>query len=67
MKDDFKEHVPSLEVSIIIAFTKLLDAFLLGDGKGADFNTANKTETYWPTLEKWFIFCMIWSFGGTLD
>jgi hypothetical protein len=59
--------VPSLEVSIIIAFTKLLDAFLLGDGKAADFNLQNKPDSYNSTLEKWFIFCMIWSFGGTLD
>lgn len=50
MKDDFKEHVPSLEISIIIAFTKLLDAFLLGDGKAADFNIQNKADTYYPTL-----------------
>lgn len=54
-------------MSIIIAFTKLLDAFLLGDGKAADFNMQNKPDSYNSTLEKWFIFCMIWSFGGTLD
>ena len=67
MKDDFKEHVSSLEVSIIITFTKLLDAFLAGDGKAADFNIPNKNDNYSSVLEKWFIFCMIWSFGGTLD
>lgn len=50
-----------------MAFTKLLDSLLQGDGKGADMNQQNKTETYWPILEKWFIFCMIWAFGGTLD
>lgn len=54
-------------MSIIIAFTKLLDAFLLGDGKAADFNMQNKPDSYNSTLEKWFIFCMVWSFGGTLD
>jgi hypothetical protein len=46
MKDDFKEYVPALEVSIIIAFTKLLDAFLAGDGKAADFNIQNKPDNY---------------------
>jgi hypothetical protein len=44
-----------------------LDSYLSGDGKAADFNIQNKGDTYWPTLEKWFIFCMIWAFGGTLD
>jgi hypothetical protein len=43
MKDDFKEHVPALEISIMIAFTKLLDSFILGDAKSADFNIAVKT------------------------
>lgn len=43
MKDEFKEHVPSLEISIMIAFTKLLDSFVHGDAKAADFNIANKT------------------------
>jgi|LakMenE18May11ns_1017448.scaffolds.fasta_scaffold6714321_1 hypothetical protein len=42
MKDEFKEHVPSLEVSIIITFTKLLDTFLHGDGKASDFSIQNK-------------------------
>lgn len=67
MKDEFREHVPALEVSIIITFSKLMDAFLTGDGKAADFNNPNKPDSYSSTLEKWFIFCMIWSFGGTLD
>jgi hypothetical protein len=51
----------------MISFTKLLDSFVLGDAKAADFNLQNKTETYWGALEKWFTFCMIWAFGGTLD
>lgn len=42
MKDEFKEHVPALEVSIVITFTKLLDAFLHTDGKSSDFNLQNK-------------------------
>ena len=67
MKDDFKEFVPSLEVSIIISFTKLLDAFIAGDGKFVDFNIQNKPDNYYSVLEKWFIFCFVWSFGGTLD
>ena len=67
MKDDFKEHVPSLEISIIIAFTKLIDAFVAGDAKSIDFNIQNKPDNYYSVLEKWFIFCMVWSFGGTLD
>ena len=46
MKDEFHEHVPSLEVSIIIAFTRLLDGFLAGDGKAADFNIQNKPDNY---------------------
>jgi hypothetical protein len=54
-------------VSIIITFTKLLDAFLAGDGKAADFAAVNKPDNYLNTLEKWFMFCLIWSFGGTLD
>ena len=67
MKDEFREYVPSLEVSVIIAFTKLMDAFMAGDGKSADFNVQNKPDNYISLLEKWFIFCMVWSFGGTLD
>lgn len=66
MKDEFKEHIPSLEVSIIITFTKLMDAFLATDGKVVDFNVQNKPDHYWSTLEKWFIFCFIWAFGGPL-
>lgn len=66
-KDEFREYVPALEISIIIAFTKLLDAFLAGDGKAADFNIQNKPDNYLAILEKWFIFCFVWSFGGTLD
>lgn len=27
----------------------------------------NKPDNYFSLLEKWFIFCMVWSFGGTLD
>jgi hypothetical protein len=50
MKDEFREYVPSLEVSIIIAFTKLIDAFLAGDGKAADFNLQNKPDNYFPLL-----------------
>ena len=49
-KDEFREYVPSLEVSIIIAFTKLLDAFVAGDGKAADFNTPNKPDNYYSLL-----------------
>lgn len=67
MKDEFKEHIPTLEVTIVITFTKLLDAFLRGDGKACDFNIVNKPENYWSSLEKWFIFCFIWAFGGPLD
>lgn len=67
MKDEFKEHVPALEVSIVITFTKLLDAFLHTDGKSSDFSIQNKPENYWSGLEKWFIFCFIWAFGGSLD
>lgn len=44
-----------------------MDAFLSGDGKAADFNIQNKPDNYVSLLEKWFIFCMVWSFGGTLD
>lgn len=43
MKDEFKEHIPTLEVSIIVSFTKLMDAFMQGDGKAADFNIQNKS------------------------
>lgn len=50
MKDEFREHVPTLEVSIIIAFTKLLEAFLQSDGKSADFNIVNKPQNYISTL-----------------
>jgi len=50
MKDEFKEHVPSLEISIMMAFTRLLDSFILGDAKAADFNIQNKSETYWSAL-----------------
>lgn len=67
MKDQFKEHVPTLQVSIIITFTKLLDAFLSSQGKASSFNIQNKPENYWSGLEKWFIFCFIWAFGGPLD
>lgn len=67
MKDEFKEHVPTLEVSIIVTFTKLLDAFLHTEGKACDFTVQNKPENYWSGLEKWFIFCFIWAFAGTLD
>ena len=59
--------MPALEVSIIVTFTKLLDAFIAGEAKAADFNTPVKSDNYSQVLEKWFIFCMIWSFGGTLD
>ena len=38
-----------------------------GDGKAADFNIQNKSQNYWSVLEKWFIFCFIWSFGGPLE
>lgn len=34
----------------MIAFTKLLDSFVLGDAKAADFNIQNKSETYWGAL-----------------
>ena len=67
MKDEFKEHIPSLEVSIVISFTKLFDAFILDDAKAADYNLQNKGENYWNALEKWFIFCFIWSFDGPLN
>lgn len=40
---------------------------MAGDGKAADFNLQNKPDNYVSLLEKWFIFCMVWSFGGTLD
>jgi hypothetical protein len=40
---------------------------LHGDGKNSDFNIQNKPENYWSGLEKWFIFCFIWAFGGPLD
>ncbi len=59
--------MPTLDVSIIKNFTKLFDAFITGDGTAADYNMAMKPDTFWGSLEKWFIFCMIWSFGGTLD
>lgn len=39
----------------------------MGDGKAADYNLQNKGDTYWSALEKWFIFCFIWSFGGPLN
>ena len=44
-----------------------MNAFLRGDGKAADFDNPNKPDNYWSTLEKWFIFCFIWSFGGPLE
>ena len=50
MKDEFKEHIATLEISIIISFTKLFDAFILGDGKSADYNLPNKSENYWSAL-----------------
>lgn len=34
----------------MIAFTKLLDSFVLGDAKAADYNIQNKSETYWAAL-----------------
>jgi len=40
---------------------------MAGDAKAADFNLQNKPDNYVSLLEKWFIFCMVWSFGGTLD
>lgn len=50
-----------------MTFTKLLDGFLQGDAKSVNFGIQNKPDNYWSTLEKWFIFCFIWAFGGPLE
>lgn len=44
-----------------------MDAFIATESKTMSFTLPNKTEIYWNLLEKWMAFCLVWSFGATLD
>ena len=66
-RESFRELVPILDSHIAISFIKLMDAFIESESKTMSFTIPNKTEIYWALLEKWMAFCLIWSFGATLD
>lgn len=58
-----KELVPCDRLSAVATFTRLFDAFATPDN-GCDPADA---EHYAPAIENWFLFCLIWGVGGSLD
>ena len=63
---DIKQHhcqepVPITTINGVISLTNLYDAF----ASGADLEKGE--EAYLLLLEKWFVFCMLWSIGGSVD
>ena len=67
MKEYLKELVPTIEPHVVQSFTRLMDVFATSEAKFIGSSIVNKAETYWNLLEKWLTFCIIWSFGATLD
>ena len=55
------EPVPITLINGVISLTNLFDAF----ASGADLDRGD--EAYWLLMEKWFVFAMIWSIGGSVD
>ena len=56
-----KEPVPITVINSVISLTNLYDAF----ATGADLDRSD--DAYWLLLEKWFVFAMLWSIGGSVD
>lgn len=58
-----KEMVATSEVACIKSFCNLYDSLVLGFKQGEEENHAD----FLFYIEKWFVFCLIWSVGATVD
>ncbi len=55
--------VATSEVACIKSFCNLYDSLVLGFKQGEEENHAD----FLFYIEKWFVFCLIWSVGATVD
>jgi dynein heavy chain len=45
----------------------MIDAFMANDKAYIGVDVKEKNEIYRALLEKWFVFSLIWSFGGSVN
>lgn len=57
------EIVKTSNSATIVSMTKLFDALCMNLQRGAE----EDREAYRQYVEKWFVFCLIWSIGCTVD
>lgn len=60
-KKTCQEPVSITLINSVMSLTNVYDAF----ASGADLEKGE--DAYWMLLEKWFVFSMIWSIGGSVD
>ena len=57
------EMVKTSEIACVKSFCGLFDALVTGFKQGEEENRGD----YFLYIEKWFVFCIIWSIGSTVD
>ncbi|KAJ2998719.1 Dynein heavy chain 7, axonemal [Globomyces sp. JEL0801] len=66
VRSDCKEVAPTADIGLVNSLIRLFNCFLKSiAGKSPD---ENEKEFQLPQrLQNWFLFCMVWSIGGSLD